>query len=258
MTEKAIRIAKQLIAEHKDKISFQNLGKNLNLRSKSEAYIAQDYFHKMAGRGELGGYKIALSSKVQQEHHKINEPLFGALFKSEIFFSPKVINFNSYQRLGVEIELAFKLSNKIHNFERKINLKNISGFIESIYPAIELIEDRKAEYVGLDPLSLICDNAWSGGLIVGDPIKDWQQKNFSEIYSSLFWNNESKKTACVMDANPFENLCWLLNDLRDRKKILLPGMVIISGSVFQIRHAQYGDKITHSLGSGVEACLMIK
>ena len=93
MTEKAIRIAKKLISEHKDKIPFQNLGKNLNPCSKSEAYIAQDYFHKMAGRGELGGYKIALSSKVQQEHHKINEPLFGALFKSEIFFSPKVINF---------------------------------------------------------------------------------------------------------------------------------------------------------------------
>ena len=125
----------------------------------------------MAGRGELGGYKIALSSKVQQEHHKINEPLFGALFKSEIFFSPKVINFNSYQRLGVEIELAFKLSNKIHNFEKAINLKNISSFIESVHPAIELIEDEKL-IRRIRSLVPIRDNAWSGGLIVGDPIKD--------------------------------------------------------------------------------------
>ena len=47
-----------------------------------------------------------------------------------------------------------------------VRSSNIKDYISDVYPALELIEDRKAEYQGLDALSLACDNAWSGGLII--------------------------------------------------------------------------------------------
>ena len=61
-----------------------------------------------------------------------------------------------------------------------------------------------------------------------------------------------------MDANPFENLCWLLNDVKNRGKPLEEGMVIITGSISQIRPALSGDKILHMLDSGIKVEVEIK
>ena len=47
----------------------------------------------------------------------------------------------------------------------------------------------------------------------------------------------------MLDAKPFENLCWLINELHLRKSELKPGMIIITGSVFKVRQAKVGDMI---------------
>ena len=49
-----------------------------------EAYLAQKLFHEQSGRSELGGHKIALASKVQQELCGIDHPIAGGIFKNEI------------------------------------------------------------------------------------------------------------------------------------------------------------------------------
>ena len=51
----------------------------------------------------------------------------------------------------------------------------------------------------------------------------------------------------MLDAKPFENLCWLINELKSRNNELKPGMIIITGSVFKVRQAKVGDKINHIL-----------
>ncbi|MFL2807249.1 MAG: hypothetical protein ACJ0BI_09675 [Paracoccaceae bacterium] len=81
---------------------FKNLTGDLKPESISEAYLVQHYFQETAGRGSLGGYKIALSSKIQQEHHNINQPLIGGLFKSEILFGPQILERNKYKGLGLK------------------------------------------------------------------------------------------------------------------------------------------------------------
>ena len=41
-------------------------------------------------------------------------------------------------------------------------------------PAFELIDDRNADYEGFDAHSLIADNTWNAGVILGDAIPNWQ------------------------------------------------------------------------------------
>ena len=258
MIEKSKKISEFLVCEHKNNKRFKNLTGDLKPESISEAYLAQHYFHETAGRGSLGGYKIALSSKIQQEHHNINQPLIGGLFKSEILFGPQILERNKYKGLGIEIELAFQLSNNIREFNKKICLGDLKKIIAKVFPAIELVEDREANYSGLDPLSLICDNAWSGGLVLGEEILDWDKVNFSNLYSEVVWNDENETNAPVMDADPFNNLCWLLNDVKSRNKPLEEGMIVITGSVLQIRPGLAGDKVVHKIGQGNAASIRLK
>ena len=149
--------------------------------------------------------------------------------------------------MSVEFELAFKLSDRIIDPTIYRTPENIIEDISNVMPAIELVDDRGANYDGLDPLSLACDNAWSGGLVLGEPIYNWQGKDFKEMQSTCEWNQEAKLTTGVLDAKPFENLCWLINELHLHKNELKPSMIIITGSVFKVRQAKIGDKINHTL-----------
>ena len=241
------KISTFLLKAHEAGDRFINLEKDMKPKDFNEAYQIQNQLRQKLPRGPLGGYKIALSSKIQQDYHKISHPVYGGLFKNEIFTSPKTIVLENYHRMSVEFELAFELSDRIIDTTIHRTSENIIKDISNVMPAIELIDDRGANYDGLDPLSLACDNAWSGGLVLGEPIYNWQEKDFQNIQSSCEWNQEPKLTTGVLDAKPFENLCWLINELHSRKSELKPGMIIITGSVFKVRQANVGDKINHIL-----------
>tara|TARA_X000001036_G_scaffold264945_1_gene246170 strand:+ start:394 stop:1170 length:777 start_codon:yes stop_codon:yes gene_type:complete len=257
MDKKTLKIAEFLVDSHLKDKNFKNLEGNLKPLNFDEAYDAQNYFQKLISRGELGGFKIALSSKIQQEHHKINQPVYGGIFKKEIFQSPKSVRLSDYKRLSVEFELAFELSEQIEDLKSGKQIGEIKNYISDVYPALELIEDRKAEYNGLDALSLACDNAWSGGLILGKKIKNWRELDFKKLISTCEWNDESLKSTSVMDADPFNNLNWLISQLIERKQVLTKGMLIITGSVFLVRQAKLGDSIRHSLFDDLQVELEI-
>ena len=247
MSSRIEKISEFIFQSHNSGDTYLNLENDMKPQDFAEAYEIQKRLRQKLPRGPLGGYKIALSSKIQQDYHKISQPVYGGLFKKEVFNSPKTIVLKNYHRMSVEFELAFELSDRITDATIKRNPENIFLDISNVMPAIELVDDRGANYEGLDPLSLACDNAWSGGLVLGDPIEDWKEKNFLVMQSTCEWNHEPKITTNVLDAKPFENLCWLINELHSCQSELKPGMIIITGSVFKVRQAKIGDKINHIL-----------
>ena len=97
-----------------------------------------------------------------------------------------------------------------------------------------------------------------GFLFLGEEILNWDKVNFSNLYSKVVWNEENETYAPVMDADPFNNLCWLLNDVKSRNKPLEEGMIVITGSVFQIRPGVKGDKVAHKVGQGNAVSIELK
>ena len=257
MTSNVDKISDFLFEAHEAGDRFVNLEKDMKPKDFDEAYEVQTQLRQKLPRGSLGGYKIALSSKIQQDYHKISHPVYGGLFKNEIFTSPQTIVLGNYHRMSVEFELAFELSDHIIDPTIQRNSENIIKDISNVMNSIELIDDRGANYDGLDPLSLACDNAWSGGLVLGEPIYNWQEKDFQNIQSSCEWNQEPKLTTGVLVAKPFENLCWLINELHSRNSELKPGMIIITGSVFKVRQAKVGDKINHILSDNGKVSITV-
>ena len=45
---------------------------------------------------------------------------------------------------------------------------DVAAAVDGVCPAIEIIDDRGADYRSLDAFSLIADNAWNGGIVLGD------------------------------------------------------------------------------------------
>ena len=244
---KVEEIANFIVSEHNENKKYINLPVSLKPQNIEEAYLAQNLFHKNVGRGNLGGYKIALASKIQQELCGINHPVAGGIFKNEIFNSPYVIEYKNYFGLGLEFELAMEISDDLTNDMGVFNKENIKKYISNIYAAFEMIIDRDANYNDIDAYSMAADNAWCGGVVLGNAIDDWQKVDYENQKSLLHWNDETPQKANLIDSNPFESLAWVVNLKLSQNTIIPKGSKIITGSVIKTRSPKIGDKIVYEI-----------
>jgi 2-keto-4-pentenoate hydratase len=95
--------------------------------------------------------------------------------------------------------------------------------------AFELIEDRRADYKTSKALSLIADNAWNGGIVIGPAIEPPAGLDLDGITGSLKRNDKPDGSGKTDD--PLGALAWLANLAADRGRPMTAGMVIITGSV---------------------------
>ena len=241
--------AQFMLDQHNLKQNFKNLPRTLMPSDINEAYKIQEIFQKNSSRGTLGGFKIALASKVQQELCGIDHPIAGGIFANEIKTSPSTIKLSDFHGLGLEFEIAVTIANDLKPNMGIFDKENIKQHIKSLSPAFELIIDREADYSNINPLTMITDNAWCSGIILGKELPNWKELDLEAIQSKLFWNNEPPQNAMIKDANPIDSLVWVSNLLISLGKTIPKNSVIITGSVIKTRAPQQGDKITYSVGN---------
>ena len=241
------QIAKFMLDQHKSKQNFQNLPETLMPKNLNEAYKIQEIFQKNSGRGQLGGFKIALASKVQQELCGIDHPIAGGIFANEIKSSPETFDLDNFHGLGLEFELAVTLSDDLKPGMEPFDKNNIKQFIKSLSPAFELIIDRDADYSNINPLTMITDNAWCSGIVLGKELSNWEKLNLDIIRSQLLWNDEAPQDAMIKDANPLESLSWVSNLLTSLGRTIPKDSVIITGSVIKTRAPNKGDHIIYKV-----------
>ena len=241
--KKINKVSEYILSQHKNGYSFKNLEDPYTLKNENEAYEVQFDFQKNAKRGKIGGYKIALAAKVQQQLCSINNPIAGGVFKKEIYQSSKSLNLLNFNSLGIEFEVAFEINQDI--LPVTLNNKNIEikNYINRAYACLELIDDRNASYINLDALTLIADNAWSAGVILGNPIKNWENLDLNQLNSKLYWNNELIGESKLLNTDPLNSLGWVIRHLGKYNKKIDKGSIIITGSLLKTKKPKSGDVI---------------
>lgn len=174
------RIQDAAQALHQDwqtKAPFENIAQGFGVTSAEQAYDVQGALQKLhvPSRGAIVGRKIALASKVMQQMIGFDQPISGAIFASDVMQSPANVSADAFGRLGVECELAVELNADVAPQPTAFTAASVDGLIATVRPAFELIEDRKADYATLDPLTLIADNAWCGGVVLGPELGGVEQ-----------------------------------------------------------------------------------
>ena len=69
--------------------------------------------------------------------------------------------------MRVECELAVRLGRDLPQAAAPYTRESVRGAVSEVMAAFELIEDRFADYKSSKALSLIADNAWNGGVVLG-------------------------------------------------------------------------------------------
>ncbi len=160
-----------------------------------------------------------------------------------------------YGRLGLEFELAVRMGSTAGMRRQPYDAESIRDHVDAVMPAFELIDDRNADYDGFDAHSLIADNTWNAGVILGDAIPDWQSIDWTSQPVTLHYNGKIE-TAVTGDAmgDPFVALAVVANNLVERRLSLKQGDIVITGSTIQTRFAAVGDHATYQIDGfpGVE------
>ena len=152
-------------------LPYRNLPDELRPASIAEAYAAQEAYYRLAEPvyGAVAGAKIATTTRVMQQLMGINHPCGGAIFARTIHTSPATLRTADFVNLRIESEIALKLGADLPASGAPWTRDKVTPAVAGAMPAFELIEDRNADYAHTEAASLIVENCWNGGVVIGAP-----------------------------------------------------------------------------------------
>jgi len=222
--------ARHLIDEHARRSQFANLPGAIAPQTLDEAYAAQGALEDLLAPtlGVPGGAKIAVTTKVMQELMGIDQPCCGMIFSKRIFTSPARLAFSDFISLKLECEIALRLARDLapgtgHTKE------SMAEAVSHAMPAFELVEDRNAEYRKVDVKSLVADNCWNAGVVLGAGAPFAAGRSLAGLQGIL--DIEGKREAQGWSEDPLEVLAWTANLLGGRGRGLKAGQIVMTGSL---------------------------
>jgi 2-keto-4-pentenoate hydratase len=145
----------------------------------------------------------------------------------------------------VECELAVRLATDLPKRSAPYTRDDVRAAIAEVMPAFELIEDRNAEYKSTSAVTLIADNAWNGGIVLGKPVALPPGLELNGISGTLSINGKNAHTGATDD--PLGALAWVANLAIERGRPMTRGMVVITGSVIPTLPINASDTFKFSL-----------
>ncbi len=234
--------ARHLLDGHQHKTLFKPFAGDFGIDDLDKAYAVQDLF--VAGLGAGGprsGYKVGLTSKAMQAMVDLDQPIGGIVFADGTTNSPANLSKAHFGRLGLEFEIAVRLAKDIGAGDLPLNRDSIGSYVAGIAPAFEVIDDRGADYSDLEIFSIIADNSWNSGAVLGEmqPVAG----DLATVTGTLKVNGEIVGTGKGSDVlgHPFEPLIWLANHLVARGGTLKAGDIVLTGSLLPSRFPEVGD-----------------
>jgi 2-keto-4-pentenoate hydratase len=215
------------------------------------AYGIQESLQKLliaGGCGAITGYKVALTSPAMQAFVGVDQPLAGAIFANRVHRSPALLDARTFQRLGIECEIAVRLAAGLPHRAEGHNVETVAPAIGAVMPAFELIEDRNADYDAIDAFSLVADNCWNAGIVLGDPVEDWRAIDLCGLRGALHADGVTIGEGKGADAlgHPLAAVAWLADLLALRGHTLERGMVVMTGSIVKTYFPVPGEQLVFS------------
>ena len=239
--------ARFLDEAHRIRARYQNLPEGIAPTSFDEAYAAQEALCALwePRLGPIAGRKIAVTTKVMQELMGIDHPCGGAIFASRVHKSPARIAKGDFVNVRVECELAVRLGRDLPKAAQAYTRETVRPAVDEVMAAFELIEDRHADYRASRALSLIADNAWNGGIVIGPAQAPPAGSDLNGIAGRLRRNGTEEAAGKTDD--PMGALAWLANLAADRGRPMTAGMLVITGSVVATVDIAPGERLDFAL-----------
>jgi 2-keto-4-pentenoate hydratase len=145
----------------------------------------------------------------------------------------------------IECELAVRLGRDLPKTGEPYTRESVRGAVKEVMAAFELIEDRFADYKATKALTLIVDNAWGGGIVIGPPKAVPADFELNGIQGTLKSNGKLVGEGKTDD--PMGALAWLANQAVACNRPMTASMVVITGSCIATLDIAPGEQLDFAL-----------
>jgi 2-keto-4-pentenoate hydratase len=249
MKAQAIDEAARLLANARlGRVRFARLPDVCRPKDEAEAYAIQDALDARlvaAGCGPLVGYKIGCTTRVMQRFLGIDNPCAGGVLQQGVQRREGSFRHADFLRVGVECEIAVALAHDLPASAAPYDRHEVGEAVGACMAAIEIVDDRYENYRALDPLTLVADDFFHAGCVLGEPVTKWRKLDLPAVRGRMTINGAEVGSGQGRDVlgHPLAALAWLANLRAKHGKPLRAGAFVLLGSVVETRWLAPGDRV---------------
>jgi 2-keto-4-pentenoate hydratase len=195
------------------------------------------------GWGDIAGYKCGLTTATMQAFCGVSESIAGRLFSTKVLTSPAIIKAADYVRLGLESETAVRLGRDVPAWGDDADPLRLIDYVETVHSAFEVIDDRDADYKTLDAPSIVAEDSWNQGLVVGAGVDPRKLADLHDLTAVLTMDGQEagRGNSNAALGGPLNVLAWLSRFLAREGVTLKAGQWVTTGSIVPTVFAKPGQ-----------------
>ena len=192
MTSSAIERAAELLAQaRRARRRFGSLPEDCRPADIRAAYAVQNALHRhlvAAGWGALAGHKIGCTTPVMQRFLAIDHPCAGGVFAPTVQHERGVFRHADFLHAGVECEIAVRLAQDLPAQAAPYDRSGVADAVGACMAAIEVVDDRYADYRALDAPTLVADDFFNAACVLGSPVEGWRALDLAALRGRMTIN----------------------------------------------------------------------
>jgi len=216
--------------------------------TEAQAYAVQGELHRLLASelGAIAGHKIGCTTPVMQAFLNIPNPCAGGVFEKTVYASPARVRHADYLHVGVECEMVVRLGRDLPASAAPFTRATVSDAVEAVVAGMEIVDDRYVDYKSMDTPTLIADDFFDAGCVLGTAVTDWRALDLTMLtgVTSINGAEVGRGRGGDVMGHPFEALAWLANNLARRGQALRAGEFVFTGSVVETRWVNAADRVT--------------
>jgi 2-keto-4-pentenoate hydratase len=248
---KILAAANTIASARRDRTPLQPLAADVAPQDEADGYRIQEALHKLlaADFGALVGYKIGCTSAVMQRYLGIPHPCGGGVFARGVHDSGVSLPAADFVRVGVECEIAVRLAHDLKPSQAPFTADAVAQAVEAYLPAIEVVDDRYADWQTIGAPTLVADDFFAAGCVLGKPVARSASPDLLDIVGRAEINGVEvgRGTGADVLGHPHHALAWLANHLAAGGNALRAGQIVLTGSLVKTVWLKAGDRVTMDL-----------
>jgi 2-keto-4-pentenoate hydratase len=227
---------------------LSRLPEDVEPRDEAEGYRAQLAAHGLlsrSGYGARAGWKIGCTTRVMQAYLGVDSPCAGGMFLAHLWRGSHTFAIPTTRRLGVEAEIAVRMARDLPGGAAEYGVADVAGAIAACMAAIEVVEDRYADFATLGIPTLIADDFFHYSAVLGSEVEGFDPRRLKDVTAMLMVNGEEKGSGRGADimGEPLEALRWLANGAVQWGTPLRAGDIVLLGSLVQVHWVTAGGPV---------------
>jgi 2-oxo-3-hexenedioate decarboxylase/2-keto-4-pentenoate hydratase len=193
--------------------------------------------------GRRVGYKIGCTTPVMQAYLGIPSPCSAGVFAGGVHRSGVMLRFDDYRRIGVECEIAVRLGRDLPGGSAPFTAASVRDAVAAFMAAVEIVDDRYEDWRSTDTPTLIADDFFAAGCVLGDPVVD--PGDPAALVGTTLINGVEVGRGVGRDVmgHPLNALAWIASALAARGTPLRAGEIVLLGSLVETKWLARGDHV---------------